>query len=329
MSVGNLPLSALLSRSLLDLDRTFEAPGPDGAPTPQIVLWSNLLRVLRDGPISRRDLPKAARVSRRTMSSLVAGAQRLQLIEVQATGPRTADIALTSLGEVVHDSWAPLIRRAEDAWRLQVGADAMDRLRAALAALVGRLDLELPHHPIGYGPADLSMRGGREIGTDWKPVPRESPAHVEDLSLLALLSQALVAFAMDHEGLDHWPLAVTVNLLSRLGDGTPLADLPALAGITGAGTSFTERHGAVVVTDGIGRLTPKGRGHLDRYLPCAQEVEQTWTARWGEVVPELRAALEAVDPTIPADRAHFPLVAYVGVTFSEITPLLDEMGKSK
>jgi hypothetical protein len=51
---------------------------------------------------------------------------------------------------------------------------------------------------VPYGTADPSFAAGGR-GVDWKPVPRESTSKVEVLPMASLLSQALVAFAIEYE----------------------------------------------------------------------------------------------------------------------------------
>jgi len=52
----------------------------------------------------------------------------------------------------------------EQRWRERLGDDLMQTLRVSLAALVGEFDLELPHYPAGYGPADMRITGGDGYG---------------------------------------------------------------------------------------------------------------------------------------------------------------------
>ena len=84
-------------------------------------------------------------------------------------------------------------------------------MRAALGETVARIDLELPHYPMIYGPSDTRVAGGMALpartgpplvpahGADWVPVVRTVAGGVRDLPLHALLSQTLMAFTIDYE----------------------------------------------------------------------------------------------------------------------------------
>src|SRR5262249_2774555 len=59
---------------------------------------------------------------------------------------------------------AQQLAQAEHAWRARLGDDLVTAARLSLEALVSQLDLELPHFPTGYGPADGSVTGGGRWG---------------------------------------------------------------------------------------------------------------------------------------------------------------------
>ena len=82
-------------------------------------------------------------------------------------------------------------------WQAKVGPEVASQLRASLESLVAAFPLEHPHYPASYGLADASITGGN--GVDWKPVRRTGGDPVANLPLSALVSQALVAFAMEYE----------------------------------------------------------------------------------------------------------------------------------
>lgn len=350
---GALPLSALLGRALVDLTRSFEAAAPPAAPVPSLVLWSSLLRVATADPVPQRELVAASRLSRRAMASIVTGATRLGLVAVEPNpAGRGSLVRLAPTGETVAAAWQPLVAMGEAAWTAGRDARAVGELRKSLRAIVGQLDLEHPHYPTGYGPADPSMVGAGAVpakvgpprvpahGKDWSPVVRATTAKatkapattasdVDDLPLFALLSQVLVAFAIDYEEHQPGPLATAANVLRWIPDGdVPLAELPRLAGVTGAGTSGLERHGVVSVTTGrppagpSARLTDVGRRLRDAYEPSTRAVEAAWVERHGAAVGELRAALESIDGSIAADRPHFPVVVFTGTGFAEVSALL-------
>lgn len=177
---------------------------------------------------------------------------------------------------------------------------------------------------VGLTPAGRAPKPDEGLpghGQDWRPVRRAGGGTdtVSWVPLTALLSQCLVAFAIDYEGRPAWPLASTTLVVRHLGVAPmPLADAPADHGITGNGKSLLERHGiAVVEADPssprrkLVRLTPLGekvRSHHDRFVG---EVEAGWRDRFeAEVVDGFRRALEATpgasDPTWP-DHVVAPL----------------------
>ena len=192
--------------------------------------------------------------------------------------------------------------------------------------------LELPHYWITYGAADPSVTGGRyraatpgppripARGQDWAPVLRADAASASDLSVTALLSQALVAFAIDYEAVA-WCLSLTVHALAWLDPGgTPFLDVPPLAGLTGDGKSLLERHGIVKV-DGpprdkakrVARLTPIGTQLRDAYGPGTSSAEARRHEVYGDtVVIELRSALEAVLPKLEPGLADHPVLTWTG-----------------
>ena len=98
-------------------------------------------------------------------------------------------------------------------------------LRAPLEAIVSGLPLEHPHYPCGYGIADRRITGG--LGVDWKAVHRAPGADtVTSLSLLALLSQALVGFAVQYESRVPFAMLVGVYLDAAFADdAVPLVDV--------------------------------------------------------------------------------------------------------
>lgn len=106
---------------------------------------------------------------------------------------------------------------------------------------------------VGLTPAGRAPKPDEGLpghGQDWRPVRRAGGGTdtVSWVPLTALLSQCLVAFAIDYEGRPAWPLASTTLVVRHLGVAPmPLADAPADHGITGNGKSLLERHGIAVV----------------------------------------------------------------------------------
>src|ERR1700735_1758099 len=88
----------------------------------------------------------------------------------------------------------------------------------SLEALVSQLELEHPHFPVPYGTADPTFSGGGP-GVNWKPVAREAAFSVARLPVTALLSQALVAFAIEYERERRGPIQWAANILRGIGGG--------------------------------------------------------------------------------------------------------------
>jgi DNA-binding MarR family transcriptional regulator len=345
-----IALCGLLSRALVDLAGEFDAVATDIADArdrPNIVLWSNFGRLFDDDrPVRRRDLPKQARLSRRAMKSTVARLEWIGWITVAPDPDRPRDrlVTLNEAGRRAFAAWRARGPAVEAAWRARVGDDRVDRLRGALERLVGQFDLELPHYPTGYGAADVSMTGAASThpshpaepgpprlpprGDDWHPVLRTRDDTVSALPLSALLSQALVAFAIDYESHGFGAILFAADVLPLIDDaGIPRRDAPPAGAISGDGRSVLERHGIVVVDppgpgpdgDRLVRLTARGRQQRDAYGPLTREVEARWADRFGtDAVAALRAALEALDPTRDPTLPHFPIVRFeLGLGFTE------------
>jgi hypothetical protein len=335
------PLSALLSHALIAFDWEYQRAGNDDGSVPTLPLWSNLLRLVGEEGVELRELPRLARLSRRAVRPLVTGALHGGYLANDSppclrSGSR---LRLTERGRRARELGRSVLLHAEAGWRECFGDQRVDALRASLEALVSRLELELPHYPLGYGPADNSMVGGRFVpeklgpphipahGQDWLPVLRRDVDTVNDLPLSALLSQVLVAFAIDYESQAAASLATSANVLRLIGDeGVPLDRLPPGADVTGSGRSGMERHGQIVVDRDpsnpikkLAHLTPSARHIRDAYSPMTAESERRWEQRYGqEVVHALRAALESIVTEIDEDLPHFPAVAWIGGRFAEM-----------
>lgn len=138
--------------------------------------------------------------------------------------------------------------------------------------------------------------------------------------MTALLSQALMAFAIDFEGFGGLPLAIAGNVLRTLPDEfeiairpsrgrrtLPIPQDPLLAGL--------ERHEYARIEPLLGgksvrfQLTDKGRAVQAAYGDNIAFVETRWRRRYGtDVVECLRSALSPLAPTAP-EAPHHVLLA--------------------
>ena len=300
-----LPLNALLSQALAAVTHDYVQRGAGSVSLPTLAVWSNVLRPVGDG-IERRELPTAARLSKRAIRSAVGAAVKRGWLVEDGTIVRPS-----SSGNTARERWPSL-----DA---DVAASVADDVATPLRELVQQLYLEWPHYPTPYGPADHSVIGGVYVagrrrreskvpihGVDWAPVTRHDVAgsSVADLPLSALLSQAFVAFAADFEELGIGGLHLGASVLRLLPDrGVPVSDIPMLRGLKGDGKSVLERHRFIEITRNVNEPkvplavpTARGRNTRDLYEPTARRIEARWEQEYGaDVVGRLRAALESVD----------------------------------
>lgn len=290
-SAPNLP--AQLWPALDGLERRHAEQGAGPAAMPSLRDWSNLLRVLDGTGTASRDLPNLLRLSKRAVRSRVARAVRHGWAEEGESGRGRATVRLTAKGVSVAGQWEPLRSSAERAWESRAGAGAVRQLRDALEALVAQFPLEHPHYPAGYGATDTSITGGN--GADWKAVPREPGDTVSSLPLSALLSQALVAFAMAYEQRSEVALLLCATVLKRVPpEGHPASGLG-----SSVGRSALERHG--FIRSGSSQckptihLTSRGRRASDAHEELLRAVERDWRKTFGDtIVDEVYEALRSV-----------------------------------
>jgi hypothetical protein len=304
-------LHALLAQALLAVTAEYEKRGAGSEGLPTLAVWSNVLRPVGDG-IDLRDLPAAARLSKRAVRAAVAAAEKRGW--VTKDGNR---VQRSAVGDEAGRRW-PSLDAEVDA---TIGVDIATPLRA----LVRQLYLEWPHYPTGYGPADHSVTGGVYAlgggqtdskvpthGMDWASVIRHDVAgsSVEGLPVSALLSQAFVACAADFEELWLGGLHLAATVLRLLPDeGVPVTDIPLLSRLKGDGKSVLERHGYIEIRRDPGdpkvRVavpTARGRHTRDQYASTVARVEERWGPKYGaDVVAKLRSALEAleIDRSLP------------------------------
>jgi len=176
------------------------------------------------------------------------------------------------------------------------------KLRESLGAAVGAIDVELPQ-------ALPEVPALEAIGH----LPARAPTRVARLSLATLLSQTLLAFALEFDREAPAPLAMSANALRVLDvEGVPAGELPRLTGgspeVTAVGWRL-QQSGYVVVehdpTAGRGkqvRLTPRGLEVQLAYHRLARVIEIRWSARFGkDAMLDLRVSLGT---SFPARRGR-------------------------
>jgi hypothetical protein len=259
---------------------------------PTLPQWANLLRAVDADGTDLRELPGLLRLSKRTVRSGVAASVRSGLVEEVGSGGGRC-VHLTDDGRGAAAQWGFLRGSAEEQWRGQVKVEGALQLRASLEGVVAQLPLEHPHYPAGYGVADARITGGN--GRDWKAVPRGKGDTVSDLPLSALLSQAVVAYALAYEEMSEVALSLSALVIRRV----PPEGRSATGLGSSAGLSALVRHGFLQSKDEgngpIVRLTPKGQAISDAYEDRVLTVEREWSRRFGgELIGDLRNALDKV-----------------------------------
>ena len=188
--------------------------------------------------------------------------------------------------------------------------DSIRRLKDSLRAIVSRLGFELPDClPIlGYG-LFSRQRGGRQ-----RPASKDDDG--THLPLVALLSRALLAFAIEFERESELSLAMSANVVRVLDkEGVRVRDLPLLTGVSKEAvamslTFLTKQGYAFVEPDASGsrakvvQMTAKGRKAQKGYRHLVEAVEKRWQSRFGnDSVETLRESLERLVGDATAQRS--------------------------
>jgi DNA-binding MarR family transcriptional regulator len=318
---AGLPLATLLSHALVAFTIEFDNEAEHQMPhrttrhgsTPglrhgpwlvSLVMWSNCLQFVGEEGVRVAELENRAR----TKTNL-SGMERWGYVAVEPDPadrrrkpPRSAGvIRATPAGRKAQEVWRPLFGAIEKRWEARFGKEEIDRLRESLRALINQFDADLPDClPIlGYG---LFSRGpSRERLAGPKCEGRLRP----DLPLAALLSRALLAFAIEFERESEFSLAVSANVLRVLHEkGVPVRDLPLLTGVSKEGISMAmgilrKKNAVVIEPDQTGsrgkaaRLTPQGREAQDAYRRFVGTIEKRWEGRFGK--DRMRVLRESLD----------------------------------
>jgi DNA-binding MarR family transcriptional regulator len=329
---NTLPLSALLSHVqvafTIELDNEFEqrmshrttwhTPTPDATHTPwlgSLVMWYNCLRFVDQNGITVSQLRRQARTE-----TNLDGMRRWGYIRIEpdtsksrSKQPRSDSLLYaTPAGQKARAVWQPLLGEIEARWRERFGEQDINRLQAALSAIVPHLDHELPDClPIlGYGlcckgrvldeSATADAEGDHEQQLQYIP-----SNHTAEPSLYSLLSRVLLAFALEFEQEANVSLAISANVLRILHEqAVPLRELPHLSGVSKeaismAMTTLRKRSLVIIEADPAGsrfnvvRLTNSGLKERARYFQLLDSIEQRWHERFGaELIASTRAALE-------------------------------------
>ncbi len=292
-------LPSLLWNVLSGLEQAYTVQGAGHRGLPSLDLWANLLRAINAQGTDLREIPTLVRLSKRAVRTRIATAIRGGWVQQFQPGRSQATVQLTLPGADVATRWKSLRIAAEEQWCAQVGTEPAFVLRKALENIVAALPLEHPHYPASYGAADARITGGN--GQEWKAVPRGQQEIVSDLPLSALVSQTLVAFAIDYEELSPVALSLSTSVIKGIPpEGRSLGGLGDSVGI-----SALVRHGFLYASGKPGHetvhLTHKGAAVSETLDQRIQAVETRWYNQFGhKPIVALRRALEAVAETAGA-----------------------------
>ncbi len=303
---------------------------------------ANSMRYIDEAGTAVRNVDGLARLTN------LAGLQRwgYVLVEPDPVGggpdPPRSDwvIRPTRAGRNAQAVWRPLPAVIEARWQERYGAGAVEAVRESLRALVGQSDIELPRYlPVLWtGKTDVGDLQG------WvRAASARSAGSAPDLS--ALLSQALLLFAVEFERESSLSLPVSANGLRVVDEqGVRARDLPGLAGVSREAASalvgFLGNRGCVAVGPDpaasrtkVVRLTAKGRKAQLEHLGLVAVVEERWRTRFGAAaIDSLRASLRDVidqrdgdQPLLSAGlrpypdgwRAHPPYLAQTKAMLSD------------
>jgi hypothetical protein len=210
----------------------------------------------------------------------ISAAVRRGWVERVKPGRAEETVRLTSRAFEMAARWREIQRTAEGKWQVQVGQRVSAKLRASLEDLVRAFPLEHPHYPASYGVADASITGGN--GVDWKPVPRTDASSFAGLPLSALVSQVMVAFAMQYEELSPVAFSLSTTLIRQISAEGRLSE-----GLgRSLGLSALMRHDFVRITGSGSRqmvfLSPSGLKVYRAYETCIHMVEDGWRQQFGD-----------------------------------------------
>jgi hypothetical protein len=274
----------------------------DGAWLVSLAMWENCLRFVADEPITVGELRQLARTG-----TNLDGMRRWGYVTIDGTSKKEhkarpgpdAVLRATAKGLRARQVWLPLPGLVEERWRARFGAGQLGLLRDSLIRLVRQLDPDLPDYLPILGPGLFSR------GPDPALPPR--PVEIAGLPLSALLSRALLSFALEYERESELSLAVGANLLRVLdGEGTRLRDLPPLTGISKEAVSWAmgvlvrsrlavEAPDPAASRGKVARLTGAGIAAQRVYRELVGTIEQRWRERYaGGTVSALRQALETL-----------------------------------
>jgi DNA-binding MarR family transcriptional regulator len=309
-----LPLPTLLSQALvafiIEFDNEFEhrmphrttnhgsTAGARDAPwLVSMAMWSNFMQFVDEDGIPVAELRRRLGTSPKSTRNWLT--RMGQWWGYVAVGPSKL-VRPTTAGRAAIAVWRPLAGIIEERWRDRFGKDRfganrIDRLRESLRAVTSRIGVELPDGlPI------------LEYGLFTRHQACVQPA-IREISLPALLSKALLWFAVAFETESEVSLAICANVLRLAAyEKVRVRDLPSLAGVSkeaiAMALSFLTKRGYAAIEQEspatrvkVVDLTPGGRRAADTYRRLVWTIEERWKVNFGEdVIRELRESLESL-----------------------------------
>jgi len=129
----------------------------------RVPLWlcANTLRVLGEGPVPLRDLPRLTGASPET-SDIGWPAKPFVAIEPDPAAKRGKVVRLTPLGLRVQRNYHRVVREIEERWQTQFGQEKIHRLRDCLGALFVARNGNRLLMSEGLVPAEGTVRSGAQ-----------------------------------------------------------------------------------------------------------------------------------------------------------------------
>lgn len=277
------------------------------------------MRFVGDDGITPRDVVRLARTKTNFRGLHRWGYITLKPPEGRADAPHAEWIIRpTRAGKQAQTIWRGLLPEIEVRWRDRFGAAEIDKLQRSLSEIVSQLELELPDClPIpGYG---LWTAGPKPR---WRSSGGARVEEAKNLPLYALLSKALLAFAIEFEKESDVSLAISANVLRVMSDQrVRVRDLPRSSGVSKEAIAMAlgvlvESNFATEHSDyraRLVRLTTKGHKAEKTYQILVRQIEERWKTRFGgKTIEVLRVVLQslAADGTAPDSPLFRGLIPY-------------------
>lgn len=266
-----------------------------------MAMWSTCLRFVTPKGITARELERLAGTG-----TNLSGMERWGYVCVQ---PDPADprqkpprsewlITPTAGGRMMQRILPPIFGTIEKRWEDRFGKKPLDEVRASLEELIAKFEVELPETlPI--------LRYGLSTSVHKRDRRMAEPA---SSTFAALLSQVLLAFALEFEQESEVSLAICANVVRLTSCDAPVRvrDLPRLSGVSkeaiATALSFMEKRGyAMVEAESPGnrakavRLTAKGQQSREAYNRLVWSIEEGWRDKFGsETITKLRQTVEQI-----------------------------------